>query len=49
MTDPEPPAPNSPLLKLPNLVLVPHIGSATLRTREAMLRGAAEKVKRFFA
>jgi lactate dehydrogenase-like 2-hydroxyacid dehydrogenase len=37
------------LLSAPRTVLLPHIGSATLRTREAMLRGAAEKVKRFFA
>jgi glyoxylate reductase len=36
------------LLSAPRTVLLPHIGSATLRTREAMLRGAAEKVKRFF-
>ncbi|HEY2397603.1 MAG TPA: NAD(P)-dependent oxidoreductase [Solirubrobacteraceae bacterium] len=36
------------LLAAPRTVLLPHIGSATLRTREAMLRGAAEKVARFF-
>jgi lactate dehydrogenase-like 2-hydroxyacid dehydrogenase len=36
------------LLAAPRTVLLPHIGSATLRTREAMLRGAAEKVAGFF-
>jgi lactate dehydrogenase-like 2-hydroxyacid dehydrogenase len=36
------------LLSAPRTVLLPHIGSATLRAREAMLRGAAEKVRAFF-
>ncbi|HWX95497.1 MAG TPA: NAD(P)-dependent oxidoreductase [Solirubrobacteraceae bacterium] len=36
------------LLTAPRTVLLPHVGSATLRSREAMLRGAAEKVRRFF-
>jgi glyoxylate reductase len=36
------------LLSAPRTVLLPHIGSATLRAREAMLRGAAEKVAAFF-
>jgi lactate dehydrogenase-like 2-hydroxyacid dehydrogenase len=36
------------LLSAPRTVLLPHIGSATLRSREAMLRGAAEKVAAFF-
>ncbi|MCW3029295.1 MAG: lactate dehydrogenase-like oxidoreductase [Solirubrobacterales bacterium] len=36
------------LLAAPRTVLLPHIGSATLRAREAMLRGAAEKVRAFF-
>jgi glyoxylate reductase len=36
VTDPEPPAPDSPLLKLPNLVVAPHIASATVGTRNAM-------------
>lgn len=36
------------LLSAPRTVLLPHIGSATMRTREAMLRGAAEKVAAFF-
>jgi glyoxylate reductase len=36
VTDPEPPAPNSPLLQQPNLVIAPHIASATIGTRDAM-------------
>ena len=41
------PAVSARLLDAPRTVLLPHIGSATLRTREAMLRCAAEKVRRF--
>jgi glyoxylate reductase len=37
------------LLAAPRTVLLPHVGSATLRTRQAMLRAAAEKVKRALA
>jgi glyoxylate reductase len=36
VTDPEPPPADSPLLKLPNLVVAPHIASATVGTRNAM-------------
>ena len=36
VTDPEPPAPTDPLPKLPNLILAPHIASATIGTRDAM-------------
>jgi lactate dehydrogenase-like 2-hydroxyacid dehydrogenase len=41
------PRPSELLLSAPRTVLLPHIGSATLSTREAMLRGAAEKVRAF--
>jgi glyoxylate reductase len=36
VTDPEPPALGSPLLQLPNLIVAPHIASATVGTRSAM-------------
>ena len=36
VTDPEPPLPDEPLLTLPNLIVAPHIASATVQTRNAM-------------
>jgi glyoxylate reductase len=36
VTDPEPPTMDNPLLKLPNIVIAPHIASATVGTRNAM-------------
>ncbi len=36
VTDPEPLPGNHPLLKLPNILIAPHIGSATVETRTAM-------------
>jgi lactate dehydrogenase-like 2-hydroxyacid dehydrogenase len=36
VTDPEPLPPDDPLLAAPNLLVIPHLGSATHRTREAM-------------
>jgi glyoxylate reductase len=36
VTDPEPLPPGDPLLSAPNLIVVPHIGSATRATRERM-------------
>lgn len=36
VTDPEPPEPSNELLRLPNLIVAPHIASATVGTRNAM-------------
>ena len=41
------PAVNPRLLKMPNVVLAPHIGSATFETRSAMARIAATDVYRY--
>ncbi|CAG9261130.1 2-hydroxyacid dehydrogenase [Paraburkholderia unamae] len=40
----EPIDPASPLLRMPNVVALPHIGSATHETRHAMARCAAENI-----
>jgi glyoxylate reductase len=44
VTDPEPLPHDHPLLAAPNLVVLPHVGSATLGTREAMGRLAVENL-----
>jgi len=36
VTDPEPLSPDDPLLQAPNLLVLPHVGSATHRARERM-------------
>jgi glyoxylate reductase len=40
----EPPAPNEPLLSMANVIVVPHIGSATTETRNAMARCAVDNL-----
>ena len=44
MTDPEPLPPDHELYKLPNCVIVPHIASATVDTRNAMARLCADNL-----
>jgi glyoxylate reductase len=44
VTDPEPPAEGSPLLKVPNLVVAPHVASATVGTRNAMAEVCADNL-----
>jgi glyoxylate reductase len=44
VTDPEPLPADDPLLAAPNLLVVPHIGSATVRTRERMAAMAVENL-----
>jgi len=44
VTDPEPLRADHPLLTLPNCLIVPHIASATVDTRDAMARKAANNL-----
>jgi glyoxylate reductase len=44
VTDPEPLAPDDPLLEAPNLLVVPHIGSATHTARERMAAMAVDNL-----
>ncbi len=45
VTDPEPLPPDHPLLTFPNCLVVPHIGSASVRAREAMAGLAVENLR----
>jgi glyoxylate reductase len=44
VTDPEPLPPDHPLLEAPNLLVVPHVGSATVRTRHKMTELAVDNL-----
>lgn len=46
VTDPEPMSADNPLLKMPNVCILPHIGSATVEARDEMSRLAAENLIR---
>jgi glyoxylate reductase len=49
VTNPEPMLPNNPLLSMPNVAILPHIGSATEEARHGMARLAAENIIEFYA
>jgi glyoxylate reductase len=44
VTDPEPPRADNPMLRLPNLVVAPHLGSATVVARTRMADRAAANI-----
>ena len=45
VTDPEPLPQGHPLLKMPNVVVTPHLGSATIQTRTKMTRMAIANIQ----
>ena len=45
VTDPEPLPADHPLLRMSNVTLTPHIGSATVETRQEMFNMCVENIK----
>ncbi len=45
VTEPEPLPRDHPLLKMKNVVIAPHLGSATFRTRQAMAQLTVDNLK----
>ena len=48
VTNPEPMYADNPLLNMPNVAILPHIGSATVEARNGMARLAAENIIEFY-
>jgi len=48
VTNPEPMHSTNPLLSMPNVAVLPHIGSATVEARDGMARLAAENIIEFY-
>jgi glyoxylate reductase len=48
VTNPEPMSADNPLLQMPNVAILPHIGSATMEARTGMARLAAENIIAFY-
>jgi glyoxylate reductase len=48
VTNPEPMQPDNPLLSMENVAVLPHIGSATVETRNKMSKLAAENIIGFY-
>ena len=48
VTNPEPMKADNPLLNMPNVAVLPHIGSATMEARNGMARLAAENIIAFY-
>jgi len=48
VTNPEPMLPNNPLLKMENVCVLPHIGSATIEARNRMSEYAAQNIISYF-
>jgi glyoxylate reductase len=49
VTNPEPMQAENPLLQMPNVAVLPHIGSATIEARTGMARLAAENIISFYS